>query len=167
MKPALLRAIIVLPGTVLVFVPALLLWRAAGTPAAMSPAGPAQARFWIGLVPATVGLVLAVWTTRLFVAVGRGTPAPWDPPRTLIVRGPYRHVRNPMITGVLLMLGAESLLLGSWPVAGWALFFLVITTIYLAVIEEPELERRFGEDYRRYGANVPRWIPRTSPWEPG
>ena len=72
-----------------------------------------------------------------------------------------------MITGVLLMLGAESLLLGSRPVAGWALFFLVITTIYLVRVEEPELARRFGEDCRRYRANVPRWIPRVAPWEPG
>ena len=71
-----------------------------------------------------------------------------------------------MITGVLLMLGAESLLLGSWAVAGWALAFLVINSIYLTMVEEPGLERRFGEDYRRYRANVRRWIPGRTPWEP-
>ena len=162
MKLELLKAIVVLPGTVLVFVPALLLRLASD----ISPAGPAHVRFWIGLAAAAVGLVLAVWTIRLFVTVGKGTPAPWNPPGKLIVRGPYRHARNPMITGVLLMLGAESLLLGSWAVAGWALIFLVINTIYLTRVEEPGLERRFGEDYRRYRANVRRWMPRATPWEP-
>ncbi len=166
MTSTLIKAIIVLPGTVLVFVP-WLLWRlAAGSPVAMSPAGPTQGRFWIGLALAAAGFLLAAWTTRLFVTEGRGTPAPWAPPRKLVVRGPYRHVRNPMISGVLLMLGAESLLFGSWPVAGWTLVFFLITTVYLTRIEEPQLERRFGEDYRRYRANVPRWIPRAAAWEP-
>ena len=147
------------------FVPALLVRLASDSPADMSPAGSEHVRFWIGLAAAAAGLVLAVWTIRLFVTVGKGTPAPWKPPDKLVVRGPYRHVRNPMITGVLLMLGAESLLLGSWPVAGWALVFVVINSIYLTMVEEPGLERRFGEDYRRYRANVRRWIPGGTPWE--
>ena len=166
MKLELLKAIVVLPGTVLGFVPALLVRLASDSPADMSPAGPAHVRFWIGLAAAAAGLFLAVWTIRLFATVGKGTPAPWKPPGKLVVRGPYRHVRNPMITGVLLMLGAESLLLGSWAVAGWALVFLVINSIYLTRVEEPGLERRFGEDYRCYRANVGRWIPRATPWEP-
>lgn len=167
MTSTLIKAIIVLPGTVLVFVPWLLLRLAAGSSAEMSPAGPTHGRFWIGLALAATGFLLAAWTTRLFVAEGRGTPAPWAPPRKLVVRGPYRHVRNPMISGVLLMLGAESFLFGSWPVAGWMLVFFLITTVYLTRVEEPQLERRFGEDYRRYRANVPRWIPRVAAWEPG
>ena len=167
MTSKLVGAIIVLPGTVLVFVPWLLLRLAAGSPVAMSPAGPTQARFWIGLVLAATGFALAAWTTRLFVTEGRGTPAPWAPPRKLVVRGPYRHVRNPMISGVLLMLVAESHLFGSWPVAGWMLVFFLVSTIYMARVEEPQLERRFGGDYRRYRANVPRWIPRVAAWEPG
>jgi len=167
MTSKLVRAIIVLPGTVLVVVPWLLLRHAAGSSLAMSPAGPAQGSFWIGLALAATGFLLAAWTTRLFVTEGRGTPAPWAPPRKLVVRGPYRHVRNPMISGVLLLLGAGSLLLGSWPVAGWMLVFFLINLIYLRWVEEPQLERRFGEDYRRYRANVPRWIPRMAAWEPG
>ena len=166
MTSKLVKAVIVLPGTVLALVPALLLRRAAGTPLAASPAGLAEARFWTGFALAAAGLLLAAWTTRLFVTRGEGTPAPWAPPRKLVVRGPYRRVRNPMISGVLLMLGAESLLLGSWPVAGWALVFFLINTVWLTRVEEPQLERRFGEDYRRYRANVPRWIPRVAPWEP-
>ena len=166
MTSTLIKAIIVLPGTVLVFVPWLLARLAAGSSAGMSPAVPTQGRFWLGLVLAAVGFLLAAWTMRLFVTRGEGTPAPWAPPRKLVVLGPYRHVRNPMITGVLLMLGAESLLLGSCPIAGWTLVFFLLSTIYMARVEEPGLERRFGEDYRRYRASVPRWIPRRAPWTP-
>lgn len=166
MNLELIKAIVILPGTALVYVPGILLWFAAGTSADMAPAEVPEARFWIGLVLAAIGLVFAVWTVRLFLTAGEGTPAPWAPPQRLVVRGPYRHVRNPMITSVLLMLGGESLLFGSWPVAGWMLGFFLLNSLYFARMEEPRLERRFGEDYRRYKANVPRWIPTATPWEP-
>lgn len=166
MNSALIKGIVILPGTVLVFVPSLILWLTSGSPMAGVPAVRAQGRWWIGLVLAAAGLMLAAWTARLFLTLGRGTPAPWTPPRRLVVAGPYRHVRNPMITGVLLMLAAESLLFGSWPIVGWMLVFFFVHGVYLTRAEEPGLERRFGEDYRRYKANVPRWIPRASPWDP-
>ena len=70
-----------------------------------------------------------------------------------------------MITGVLLMLGAESMFFGSWFLAGWLLVFLLLYTIYLSKFEEPGLERRFGEEYQDYKADVPRWIPRWRPWD--
>ncbi len=161
MKSALIKGIVIFPGTVLVFVPSLILWLSPGSPAAR-----AEGRLWIGLVLAVAGLFLAMWSARLFLALGRGTPTPWAPPRKLVVAGPYRHVRNPMITGVVLMLGAESLLFGSWLIAGWMLVFFLVHGVYLARMEEPGLERRFGEDYRRYRTNVPRWIPRATPWDP-
>ena len=166
MNLELIKAILILPGTALVYVPGALLWLAAGTRADMSPVGAAHPRFWLGLALLAAGLVLAVWTTRLFVTKGQGTPAPWAPPQSLVVRGPYRHVRNPMITSVIVMLGGESLILGSWPVAGWMLLFFLILTISFVRFEEPDLERRFGDEYRYYKANVPRWIPRATPWEP-
>ena len=81
-----------------------------------------------------------------------------------MVAGPYRYVRNPMLTGVLFMLTAESLLFVSWPLFGWVVAFFLINTTYFLTIEEPGLEKRFGEDYRRYKSNVPRWIPRFRPW---
>ena len=161
----LIKAIIILPGTALVFVPGAILWLSAGSPAAMAPAGLAQPRFWIGLLLAVIGLAFAAWTVRLFLTAGEGTPAPWDPPKKLVVRGPYRHVRNPMITSVLLMLGAESLLFGSWHLAGWMLVFFLLNAIYFPLFEEPGLERRFGEDYQRYKANVPHWMPSWRPWD--
>lgn len=109
------------------------------------------------------GLAFAVRTTNLFRVIGKGTPGPWAPPSRLIVRGPYRHVRNPMITGVLLVLAAESLMLGSWPIAGWMLLFFLGNAIYFPMVEEPALTRKFGAPYRRYQATVPRWIPRWRP----
>ena len=165
MNLELVKAILILPGTALVYVPAAILWATWGTSEAASIAGIALARFWLGLVLVASGLVLAVWTVRLFVTAGEGTPAPWAPPQRLVVRGPYRHVRNPMITSVLVMLGGEALLFGSWPVASWILVFFAVNWIYFARVEEPGLEQRFGEDYRRYKANVPRWLPRARPWD--
>ena len=164
MKLSLLRAIVILPGTALVFVPALILWLARDGPYRAAFAGPGALRFWLALAIGGCGLALAVWTVRLFVRVGRGTPAPWDPPRKLVVRGPYRHVRNPMITSVIAMLGAESLLFASWPLAVWMLAFFAINAVYFPLSEEKGLEKRFGEDYRIYRDNVPRWIPRLRPW---
>jgi protein-S-isoprenylcysteine O-methyltransferase Ste14 len=71
-----------------------------------------------------------------------------------------------MISGVVILLVAEALVLRSWPILLWAALFCVVNTIYFMWSEEPGLERRFGEDYRRYKASVPRWIPRVRPWEP-
>ena len=161
----LIKAIIILPGTALVFVPGVILWFAAGSSTTVTLAVSAQPRFWIGIIFAAIGFAFVAWTVRLFLTSGEGTPAPWDPPKRLVIRGPYRHVRNPMITSVLLMLGAESLLAGSWLLSGWMLVFFLVNAVYFPLVEEPGLERRFGEDYRRYKANVPRWIPRWRAWD--
>jgi len=95
---------------------------------------------------------------------GQGTPAPWNPPKKLVVRGPYRHVRNPMITSVLFVLLAEALLLRSWPLAGWLIIFFLANAIYFPLVEERGLVRRFGEDYLQYKRHVPRWLPKVTPW---
>ena len=157
---------IVLPGTALVFVPAIILTLADNSGASFHLASPDQILFWLALLPAGVGLGLAFWTVSLFKKFGRGTPAPWDPPERLVIRGPYRHVRNPMITSALLILFAEALLFRSWPIAVWMVFFFIGNTIYFRLIEEKGLEERFGNDYREYKARVPRWIPRIKPWNP-
>src|SRR5262249_58180025 len=121
----------------------------------------------IGIIGIGVGFLLMVATIRLFVRVGRGTFAPWDPPQHLVVRGVYRHVRNPMISGVLFVLLGESLLTASRPLFGWFLIFALINAIYIPLWEEPGLVHRFGDEYRTYKRNVPRWIPRLTPWENG
>jgi protein-S-isoprenylcysteine O-methyltransferase Ste14 len=113
-----------------------------------------------GAVSFLSGFALFSWCVGLFARVGQGTLAPWDPTRNLVAVGPYRFVRNPMISGVALMLFGEGLFEGSWVLGIWACVFLSINHIYFVLSEEPGLERRFGESYRIYKANVPRWIPR-------
>ena len=165
MNRELVKAALILPGTALVYVPGAIVWLTADLPGGWAPTGAADLRFWIGVALAVPGFAVAVWTVRLFTSVGEGTPAPWAPPRKLVIRGPYRYVRNPMISSVLVMLAAESLLLGSWYVGGWMLVFYVVNAIYFTRVEEPALEARFGEGYRLYKANVPRWVPRWWPWD--
>ena len=160
----LLQTIIILPGTVLVFVPAVILLATGSTRFSPELISPAQFLFWPGLAAAVVGLSLAAWTVSLFMKFGQGTPAPWDPPKKLVVRGPYRYVRNPMITSVLLMLAAEALLFQSWPIFFWLIFFFLLNTIYFPFFEERSLEKRFGSNYLEYKKYVPRWIPRLTPW---
>ena len=166
MSRELVKAIIVLPGTVLVFVPAIILAVAHGANFSDQLATPERVLFWLAFLPAAVGLGLAIWTVRLFMKFGNGTPAPWDPPQKLVIRGPYRHVRSPMISGVLFMLLAEAMLFQSWPLAIWMGVFFMGNAIYFPLVEEKGLEKRFDDDYRTYKAHVPRWIPRLRPWIP-
>lgn len=164
MNKRLLRAILILPGNVLVVVPVLILWLSASGAYAGTLAGVATPHFWIAVLIIVPGLVLGGTTMRLFVRQGEGTPGPWDPPRRLVVRGVYRHVRNPMISGVIAVLFGEALLFQSLPLLAWAALFALANLIYIPLWEEPGLEQRFGEDYRLYRRNVPRWIPRLRPW---
>jgi protein-S-isoprenylcysteine O-methyltransferase Ste14 len=159
-------AIAVLPFTMAVLVPLWLAHRAGLTPA---PAGTALglALQAAGLAVLGAGLALFVASLRRFATEGRGTLAPWDPPRELVVRGPYRHVRKPMISGVLLVLLGEALVLRSRAHFIWAFTFFVINAVYIPLLEEPDLEHRFGEPYREYRRHVPRLLPRLRPWNPG
>jgi len=104
------------------------------------------------------------WTLGLFARVGQGTLAPWDPTRRLVAVGPYAHVRNPMIVGVMSLIAGEATLLDSTRIAAWAVAFFAINHVYFVLSEEPGLEKRFGADYLEYERNVPRWIPRRRPW---
>lgn len=119
---------------------------------------------WVGLIAGAlfvwIGLMLFTWCVNLFAIVGQGTLAPWDPTQKLVVVGPYRHVRNPMISSVAMMLIGQALFWGSWVIALWAGIFILINHIYFIFSEEPGLEKRFGESYLEYKASVPRWIPR-------
>jgi protein-S-isoprenylcysteine O-methyltransferase Ste14 len=90
----------------------------------------------------------------------------WDPPRALVVRGPYRHVRNPMISGVLFVLFGEALALLSPPHGVWATAFLALNLVYIPLVEEPRLAQRFGDPYREYCRHVRRFLPRVQPWTP-
>ncbi len=161
-----LLSILILPSTMAVGVPYLLV-SARPLPAAWigpGPAGVAQAL--LGVAVLCAGLALACTTIGQFATRGNGTLAPWDPPTRLVVAGVYRHVRNPMITGVILLISGEALLLRSAPLAWWAGGFFLINAVYIPLLEEPGLERRFGQPYRAYRRSVPRWIPRATPWTP-
>jgi protein-S-isoprenylcysteine O-methyltransferase Ste14 len=164
MSNNLLKTIIILPGTVLVFVPTVILIATYNTRFSFELIGPDRLLFWPGLAAAGLGLIMAFWAVTLFTKFGQGTPAPWDPPEKLVILGPYRFVRNPMITSVLFMLLAEALLLQSWPIFMWLLVFFLLNCIYFPLFEERSLEKRFGADYQEYKKHVPRWIPRLSPW---
>ncbi|HEY8502342.1 MAG TPA: isoprenylcysteine carboxylmethyltransferase family protein [Solirubrobacterales bacterium] len=154
------RAIALLPGMVTVLVPAVILvldgsnvgWGLSGAVAALP--------VLLGLTLIGAGFALWLWTVRLFARVGEGTLAPWDPTRRLVARGPYRHLRNPMITAVLAVLAGEAALFGSVPLLIWCAAFFLLNHAFFLLYEEPGLERRFGDEYRAYKASVPRWLPR-------
>lgn len=111
------------------------------------------------------GLFLSAWTISLFRRTGRGTLAPWNPTRQLVVAGPYAYTRNPMITGVLSILLGEAILCGSLAILVWAVLFFLVNTLYFKFSEEPGLLGRFGEEYAVYRASVPMWLPRIKPWK--
>ncbi len=120
----------------------------------------------LGVAVIGCGLMLVFITIHQFATVGRGTLAPWDPPKHLVVEGVYRHVRNPMISGVVLILLGEALVFLSLGLLEWALGFISLNAIYIPLLEEPMLEGRFGDDYRQYKRYVPRWVPRRTAWTP-
>jgi protein-S-isoprenylcysteine O-methyltransferase Ste14 len=119
-----------------------------------------------GSIVTLAGLLLFIITVITFILIGNGTIMPWDPTRKLVVAGVYRYVRNPMILGVLTLLVGEALLFASYIIAALALLFFGINTVYFIFSEEPGLVKRFGQEYREYMQNVPRWIPRRKPWQP-
>jgi protein-S-isoprenylcysteine O-methyltransferase Ste14 len=153
-----LLAVLLLPFTVTVLVPWWLLTASAGGGARLDLLGLAGAAVF------ALGFALFAWCVSLFARVGEGTLAPWDPTQKIVAVGPYRHVRNPMITGVATMLLGEALFFGSVAIGVWLLTFVTINHVYFISSEEPGLEQRFGESYRVYKANVPRWLPRVTAW---
>lgn len=156
------KAIIVFPGNVLVVIPGLLLYLEGG----INPGwGLGWVMIFVGGLLAGFGILMAAHAARLFLRFGEGTPAPWEPPKKLVVRGAYRHVRNPMLIGVLSVLLGMSLVLGSTYILIWAAVFFVMNNFYLILFEEPELQRRFGAKYIQYKQQVPRWLPRLRPYK--
>src|SRR6187397_2097778 len=144
-----LLSIALLPFTVAVVVPIVIASRYEIVPFLGRSIG--ELAFQIaGAGALAVGLLLFVSSLRRFASEGQGTLAPWDPPRQLVVRGPYRRVRNPMISGVVFVLFSEAAALVSRPHAAWALTFLAANAVYIPLLEEPMLQERFGEPYAEY-----------------
>ena len=145
-----LISIVLLPGVAAVVIP----WLVAGPP--VSPTGVG----WIGLVPLAFGLAIFAWCVIIFASRGRGTLAPWDAPRRFVAIGPYRRVRNPMYVGVGSVVLGEAILFGSMALALYVVVLALVWHAFVVLWEEPSLERTFGDEYRTYRANVPRWLPR-------
>ena len=114
-----------------------------------------------------LGIVLLLWCVRDFYVSGKGTLAPWDPPKNLVVIGLYRYVRNPMYVGVLTLVAGWSMLLASPVLALYTVVLAVGFHIRVIVNEEPWLSSQFGNEWARYRANVGRWLPRLKPWSGG
>lgn len=155
-----LKAILILPFNVLVTFPFLLLWSFGYRVIAFEMSYP----FFLMLMLFAGGLFLMIWTIRLFSALKKGSLAPWDPVEKLIINGPYAYVRNPMLIGVFLCLGGEALFFQSMALFYYLLCFIGISMLYFPLSEEKGLEKRFGEEYLLYKSNVPRFIPRLTPW---
>ena len=102
----------------------------------------------------------ALFVGLFLIFAGKGTPAPFDPPRRLVVRGPYRFVRNPMYLGAGLALTGAALFYQSIPMAGYAGAFLLITHFFVILYEEPTLRRTFETDYAAYCRQTGRWWPK-------
>jgi protein-S-isoprenylcysteine O-methyltransferase Ste14 len=160
-----LVSIVILPVTMMILVPG---WILHGQDP--RPAFPTTAAAWgmmlLGVATLAVGAALAGASMGLFARHGRGTLAPWDPPRRLVVRGIYAHVRNPMISGATFVLFGEAAILRSVPHLEWAVGFALVNAAYILLVEERGLRSRFGSAYETYARNVPRLVPRVRGWRP-
>ena len=150
---------------VTVVIPTVVLMSTGGT-LAKAFAGPRIVTTAVGTILIAIGLFLLVKTVVLFARIGQGTLAPWNPTQRLVVQGVYRYVRNPMISGVCFILLGEAIAFWSLPLLVWFGIFFTANSIYMPLSEEPGLAERFGDEYREYRRNVPRWIPRLEPWNP-
>jgi len=144
--------LLVIPGTVLFYLPAYLLARSGASwlPDLSSPTA-------LFLIPGIAGLAIVLACVRDFAVHGQGTPAPVDPPKTLVVRGLYRYARNPMYVGVVTVLLSEAGLFESPTLLVYAGIVFGAFHGFIMLNEEPQLRRVFGADYERYCRAVPRW----------
>src|SRR6266700_6175881 len=145
---------ILVPGTVAGGIPWLLLQGAAG-PVLLLPS------IWmVGFLPLLLGVGLYLWCAGAFTFIGKGTPAPIDAPRVLVVQGLYRWVRNPMYIAVLSVVIGEAILFRSILLAEYALVLWGVFHMFVVFVEEPSLRSQFGASYETYFRTVPRWLPR-------
>jgi protein-S-isoprenylcysteine O-methyltransferase Ste14 len=117
---------------------------------------------YVGWIPIILGALAILWCYWIFIVFGKGTPWPFDPPKKLLVIGPYRYVRNPMELSFILILFGEALLFESSALIIYILIYFIFFHLRQVLIEEPILRRRFGKPYDQYCQSVPRWIPRLS-----
>jgi protein-S-isoprenylcysteine O-methyltransferase Ste14 len=150
--------LVLAPGTVCGLVPWLITgWRRPSEPMA-----------WVDAVGWVLVLGAAAVLLHAFVAFawhGRGTPAPAAPTERLVVRGAYRHVRNPMYVAVLALVLGQVLLFASWGLFAYLVVLAVTVDVFVHTYEEPTLREAYGRSYEEFCENVPRWLPRLTPWQ--
>lgn len=144
-----------LPGTVTVLIP---YWLISSRGARVL--SDRQALRYSGLLLMMIGGAGLLWCVWEFFSAGRGTLAPIDPPKYLVVRGLYNYVRNPMYVSVVTILFGEAMFFMSAAVLIEAGVFIVLANLFVMCYEEPALRRQFGESYEKYSQSVGRWIPR-------
>jgi protein-S-isoprenylcysteine O-methyltransferase Ste14 len=108
-----------------------------------------------------LGVSISLWCVWDFVSRGRGTPAPIDPPKELVVGGLYKIVRNPMYIGILLILLGHIFWFQSIWLVLYAVCVFIAFHLFVVFYEEPTLRKKFGDSYKRFSQRVPRWIPRV------
>ena len=113
-----------------------------------------------GLIPLVIGIGILLWCVRDFYVAGKGTLAPWDPPKQLVIVGLYRFVRNPMYVGILIFLTGWVLLTGSRWLGAYTIVLAIAFHLRVVFYEEPRLRRQFSDEWTAYAAAVPRWWPR-------
>ena len=150
--------LVVVPGSVAVLVPRLML----GTQ--LPPVSRISSIGCLGLPLVIGGAIILLDSFARFVVQGLGTPAPVFPTRHLVVSGLYRYVRNPIYVAVLSVVLGQAILFGSPAILVYGLSLWIAFTLFMLVYEEPTLRRTFGKEYETFCANVPRWIPRLTPW---
>lgn len=146
--------IILVPGTVVIIVPYVLL-DAFGDYFHIN-----LGNFrYLGVIPFCLGVPISLWCIWDFTFFGKGTPAPIDPPKVLVVQGLYRYVRNPMYIGGVFILAGEAIFFASLILFGYTLFIFLCFHFFVIGYEEPALRRTFGNAYDTYCESVPRWLP--------
>lgn len=142
---------LIVPGTFAVYLPLLIV---PSRPLVMGPA------FGIGCLLVLLGASIYAWCVWDFATFGRGTPAPIDAPKKLVVRGLYRYTRNPIYTGVLTVILGWATLFGAFELVPYAVGVGAFFQMLVVVFEEPQLRAEFGSEYEQYCAHVGRWLPR-------
>jgi protein-S-isoprenylcysteine O-methyltransferase Ste14 len=120
----------------------------------------------LGVLLIMAGLPVLLESFTRFAVQGLGTPAPVFPTRHLVVKGFYRYVRNPMYLAVVFLIFGEALILGNVGLLAYGTLVWLACHLFVLIYEEPTLRKTFGAEYATFCANVPRWLPRASPWRP-
>ncbi len=142
---------IVVPGTVAIAVPVFAFSHPAAVEVSLNSAA--------GALLLLIGASIYLWCLWDFASFGRGTPAPIDPPKQLVVRGLYRYTRNPMYVGVLLVIFGWAVLFESLDLGIYGLAVANCFHLFVVLYEEPHLKRVLGQSYEQYCSRVSRWLP--------